>query len=215
MNKIKSLTAPISVNFEVTDQCNLKCFFCFCGTEAYQSSLSSVSNSEKIKNAKRILDILAKNNVFEIRLFGGEFSLLKNWKSIVEYAYDLDFFMSFISNGTLFNEADIEFLIDKKITNCGISVHGLDSLHDQIVGIPGSFKRASRNIQLLSDGGVKTSVLFTPTKTNILHLEKFARTIIEKYGASSVGVNRLFRNDRYENLSFSDYEYLFGIIKKS
>ncbi|MCK5510828.1 4Fe-4S cluster-binding domain-containing protein [Candidatus Parcubacteria bacterium] len=78
MNKIKNLIAPISVNLEVTDQCNLKCFFCFCGTEAYQDSLSSISNSEKTKNAKRILDILAKNNIFEIRLFGGEFSLLKN-----------------------------------------------------------------------------------------------------------------------------------------
>ena len=214
MNKIKKLIAPISVNLEVTDQCNLKCFFCFCGTEAYQNSLSSVSDLEKIKNIKRILNILAKNNIFEIRLFGGEFSLLKNWKSIVEYAYNLDFFISLVSNGTLFNQSDIKFLINKKITGCSISLHGLNGLHDQIVGVPGSFKKASKNIKLFSDGGIKVSILFTPTKINILHFEKFAQTIIEEYGASSVGVNRLFRNNRYENLSFSDYEYLLSVIKK-
>lgn len=93
-------------------------------------------------------------------------------------------------------------------------MHGLDSLHDQIVGISKSFKKASKNIRLLSDGGVKVSVPFTPTKMNIFHFEKFARTMIEKHGASSVGVNRLFQNDRYENLSFLDYEYLFSVIEK-
>ncbi|MCD4706012.1 radical SAM protein [bacterium] len=214
MNKLKSLIAPISVNLEVTDQCNLKCFFCFCGTEAYKNSLSSVSTLEKTKNAKRILDILAKNCIFEVRLFGGEFSLLKNWKNIVEYAFGLDFFISFVSNGTIFNKKDIEFLIDKRIMNCSISMHGLNNLHDQIVGYAGSFKKASQNIKLLSAGGVKVSVPFTPTKINILHFEKFALTMIEKYGASSVGVNRLFRSNRYENLSFSDYEYLLNIIEK-
>ena len=214
MNKIKSLTAPISVNFELTDRCNLKCFFCFCGTEAYQNSFSPISDSEKIKNAKRILDILAKNNVFEIRLFGGEFSLLKNWKDIVEYAYELDFFISFVSNGTIFNEADIEFLIDKKITNCSISVHGLDDIHDRIVKVPASFKKASKNIKLLSDKGANVSVLFTPTKRNIFHFERFARTMIEKYGAASVGTSRLFQSDRYQNLSLSDYRYLLSKVEK-
>lgn len=214
MNKLKSISAPISVNLEVTDQCNVKCFFCFCGTEAYQNSLSHISTTEKIKNSKKILDILAENNIFEIRLFGGEFSLLKGWKKIVEHAYGLGFFISFVSNGTLFDEKDIEFLVDRGIINCSILVHGLDNLHDQIVGISKSFKKASRNIKRLSESGIKVSVPFTPTKINILHFEKFAKTMIEKYGATSIGVNRLFRSDRYENLSFLDYIFLFETIGK-
>jgi radical SAM protein with 4Fe4S-binding SPASM domain len=214
MNKLKSITAPISVNLEVTDQCNIKCFFCFCGTEAYQNSLSLVSATEKVKNCKKILDILAENKIFEVRLFGGEFSLLRGWKEIMEHACDLGFFISFVSNGILFNERDIDFLIKKGIINCSISVHGLDNLHDQIVGVSESFIKASKNIKLLSNSGIKVSVPFTPTKINILHFEKFAKIIIEKYGAASVGVNRLFRSDKYENLSFSDYLFLFEKIKR-
>jgi len=38
--------------------------------------------------------------------------------------------------------------------------------------------------------------------------------MISNLGASSVGVNRLFHGDRYENLSFADYERLFIAIKR-
>lgn len=212
MNTLKKLNAPISVNLEATDRCNLKCFFCFCATEAYQNSLSPLSNSEKTENIRRILEILSENNIFEVRLFGGEFSLLKGWKEIIEYANKLNFFISFVSNGTLFNEEDIEFIANQGIKNCSISIHGLDDLHDQIVGRSESFKKASKNVQLLSEKGVKVSVPFTPNERNILHLENFSKTMIKQYGASSVGINRLFQGDQYENLTFRDYEYIFEKI---
>ena len=141
MNKLAFLKTPISANIEITDLCNQKCFFCFCKTEKYQQSLSSLSSKEKIDNLIKILEILAMNNVFEIRFLGGEILLLDGWRDVIRRGHELNFFMSFISNGTMFTEEDICFLSNNGIKEGNISIHGFEEVHDDIVGVPGSFKK--------------------------------------------------------------------------
>lgn len=214
LNTLKRLSAPISVNLEITEQCNLNCFFCFCDTEEYKQTFSKVSSKEKIENIKRILDVLAENHVFEVRLFGGEFSLLKGWQSIVEYARNKDFFVSFVSNGTIFNLEDVQFLVKNEVKSCSISLHGLNEVHDNIVGLENSFRKATSNIRLLVNAGVNVYVPFTPTELNVSYLGNFTKVMVEELGVKGVGVNRLFRSDRYKNLTFSDYINLFETISQ-
>lgn len=214
MNKLKFFSAPISVNLEITDECNLKCFFCYCGDKSYKQSTPFIQTSEKIKNIFKILDILKENNIFEIRFLGGEFSLLKDWKNIVSYAHKKGFFLSFVSNGTLFTKEDVDFLVSNEISSCTISLHGTENLNDEIVGVRGSYKKAVKSISLLVEGGIETNVIFTPTKINIYYFEEFAKKIINNFGVKNIGINRLFQGDRYENLNFSDYKFIFRTIEK-
>jgi len=68
MNELVTLKSPISVNFEVTPLCDLQCKFCF-NAEFECKKLEHPS----LSHVKLILDKLAENEVFEVRLFGGEF----------------------------------------------------------------------------------------------------------------------------------------------
>lgn len=212
MNELTVLKAPISVNLELTDNCNLACFFCFCATNSYKKDLPVISNQEKVKNLHRILDVLAENEIFEIRWFGGEFTLLKGWKELVDHAYGLGFFMSFVLNGTRFSSDDIAFLASKSIRTGSISIHGIGLLHDEIVQRKGAFNQATNSIRMLKNAGIEVAVLFTLNEKNFKHIESFVRQILEEYGAISVGINRLFQSDRYNTLTLTQYRDVFRII---
>lgn len=212
MNELNALKAPISVNLELTDSCNLACFFCFCATNNYKNALPIASNQEKLKNLHRILDVLAENEIFEIRWFGGEFTLLKGWQELVDHAYQLGFFMSFVSNGTKFSPNDADFLASRAIQTGSISIHGIGLLHDEIVQRKEAFNQATNSIRMLRDVGIEVAVLFTPNEKNLKHLEFFVRQMLGEYGATSVGINRLFQSNRYNILTLTQYRDIFRII---
>ncbi|SDP81052.1 radical SAM/SPASM domain-containing protein [Desulforhopalus singaporensis] len=216
LNKLKHLTAPLSINFEITERCNLKCSFCYCSSEEYKQQFSGndTFDSSYFSRLTDILDILKKSGVFEIRFFGGEFSIYPKWKELMAYAHDLDFFISFVSNGVLFSNEDINFFQDVGITSCAISLHGDESTHDNITGIRGSFKRTINTIKNLQAKGIDVSVPFTPNVLNIDSFEKYCDLLIEDHGISGIGVNRLFPCDGFKPLTLNDYKKIFKVIER-
>jgi len=213
-NVLTKFKAPISVNIEITEKCNIGCFFCFNDETPYTNSLPAIPSDKKFENLSMILKILAEKGVFEIRWFGGEFSMFKRWRELLETAFDLGFFMSFVTNGTILCRQDIELLAKKEITNGTVSVHGQRNIHDLIVKRPGSFDRATQTIRYMREYGILPAVAFTPNEHNLSNFEKFAREMINDHGASSVGVNRLFHSDRYTSLTLADYHFLFEQIAR-
>lgn len=106
-NGLIHISCPVSVNIEITDKCNLGCFFCFNHFEL--SPAPGGMNPEEIReNLFRILAILSSSGVMEVRFFGGEFTIFKYWREILIRAKELGFFISFVSNGYAINCADVE-----------------------------------------------------------------------------------------------------------
>jgi len=214
MNVLNSFKAPVSANLEITEICNLQCFFCYCSTDEYKANRGKVSNDIKNHNLLRILDILAQNEILEVRFLGGEFVLFPGWKDLVRRSGELGFFMSFVSNGTAFKESDIHFLAENGIEEGSISIHGLGDLNDEITGLKGGFDKAVKNLAAFLGNKMNVNVLFTPNKRNMYHFEEFAKAMIDDYGSPSVGLNRIFRDSRYESLTLDDYLFLLGRIEK-
>ena len=103
-NRLTKLKAPFSVNLEVTSECNLSCAFCFNNTPVYENMMETSkqitfaqkperTSNQQIQKEKilQLLDILADAQVFEIRLFGGEFTVFKPWREILQYAFEKTF----------------------------------------------------------------------------------------------------------------------------
>ncbi len=213
MNIATKLTAPVSVNLELTEKCNLNCFFCFCPTAEYKENYELVSEELRFVNLKKILTILKENGVMEVRFFGGEFATVRNWKELMQFAKDLDFFISFVSNGTLFTEEDISFIREIGIKECSISLHGLKEVHDTITGSNGSFEKTVKNIQELQKSGVNVAVPFTPNKYNLPEIKKFLTVMAIDYNIKTIGINRLYKGDgKYGSLTLKDYRELFEIM---
>ncbi len=237
VNRLTELNAPISVNLEVTEKCNLHCSFCFNAAPVYKKFMDSSSEehedgSNRIKLLEvsagnrisdqqirkerifKILDILADAGVFEIRLFGGEFTVFKQWREVLKYAFERNFFISFVSNGYLLNADDVDLLAKCGVKDCTISVHGPEDVHDKVTGKVGSFQRAMRAVELLREKGITVSVAYTPHKQNIPYIYEFVSLLAERYSVEYFSISRLFSDDRYECLELRDYHYLLREIDR-
>jgi len=230
-NFLTKLVAPVSVNFEITDKCNLSCSFCFNANQEYQSQFVKekfipvrIANEnatshrigvlDRLQQMCKILDKLSDAGVFEVRFFGGEFTVFKYWRELIKYAGEKGFFISFVSNGYLFLDDDIDYLARYGVSSCSISLHGNESIHDSIVGKKGSYSRAMDTIKRLQKVGITVSVVYTPCAENSFQIYSFVQELKECYGVSNFGINRLFHDERYENLVLTDYLRLLVDIKK-
>ncbi|OGD32054.1 hypothetical protein A3C91_03965 [Candidatus Azambacteria bacterium RIFCSPHIGHO2_02_FULL_52_12] len=233
-NGLSKISAPLSVNLEVTDKCNLSCSFCFNAAPAYEDLMQSstlhqdqknkslnlkmVRNDDLMNTKKerllRILDVLAEAGVFQIRLFGGEFTVFKAWREVLKYAHEKRFLISFVSNGFLLDEEDVELLSKYGVKDCTISVHGPAEVHDRITRVRGSFDRAMRSFKLLEERGITVSIAYTPIVENLKHVYNFVELLKTKYEVKHFSISRLFNDNRYKHLKLSDYHYLLREIEK-
>ena len=147
-------------------------------------------------------------------MFGGEFTVFKAWREVLHYAYQKGFFISFVSNGYLIDEADAQLLADCGVRQCTISVHGPEEVHDKVVQRQGSFQRAMRSIALLRQNNVTVTVAYTPNAANLRGVFDFVEELKIEHGIEFFSISRLFSDDRYEHLTLSDYHYLLEQIDK-
>jgi len=215
MNIGTKISAPISVNLELTDQCNLGCFFCFSSRNISSQQYPTLSSEERYENLVQILHFLKEAGVLEVRFFGGEFSLVRNWRQLMEYAHKLGFFISFVSNGTLFHNEDVALFKQVGITECSISLHGKRDVHDQVTKRPGSFDKAVGFIKALQREHIDVAVPFTPTPVNLPFFEEFVVLMSRDHHIETIGMNRLYKDDgSYGQLSLSDYIDIFKLLHK-
>jgi radical SAM protein with 4Fe4S-binding SPASM domain len=172
---------------------------------------------------KKVVDALARAEVFEVRFFGGEFFTYPQWPAVVEYAFKQGMFMSFVSNGTLLTPKAADTLLKFGITTGTISIHGPENIHDLITRKPGSFQRAVRGLRACLDAGLKITVLTTLTRRNKDRLSEMMISLSEQVlitESFSYGVSRLcpFGRGRedWENtkLSLQDYLIIFPVLEQ-
>lgn len=216
MNRLIQLKSPLSVNLEITHRCNLSCTMCFV------SQCSEASDPE-LGILKRIIDELQRAEVFEVKLFGGEFLVYPHWKDIVEYLVDRDFFLTFVSNGTLFTRDIAKFLLVHSTLGGGISLHGPERIHDSITQVPGSYKMAIEGIRSCLVEGLQISVLYTLNRANLDRIKETVEIfvddkLLEKISQFTIG--RLCpwgqRKEEWEasRLTYGDYLEVFQVIKE-
>lgn len=222
MNQLESLCAPTTVNLEITAACNQSCSFCFDVRPEYSKSLRTELAqqqrvADRIGGAQRLLSVvdrLAAADVFEIRLFGGEFTVYKRWRDVVDRIRHHGLFLSFVSNGYALRSDAAKYLAASGIREAAISIHGTESVHDQIVGRPGAFARATKAIDALRCAGIDVSIAYTPTLPTLGALWAFVQEMRRSYGIIPVGVNRLFFDGRYGNLELRHYHELLTCIER-
>ncbi|PIR04938.1 MAG: hypothetical protein COV57_01730 [Candidatus Liptonbacteria bacterium CG11_big_fil_rev_8_21_14_0_20_35_14] len=215
MNTLKPLKAPLSVNFESTQVCNLRCSFCFSNSATYSHK------NPPLQNVKKIIDLLYEAEVFEIRWFGGEFTALKGWQEAVEYAYNKGFFMAFVSNGTLLSREDVRFLYCNGITGGAMSIHGPEEMHDKIVDTKGAFQKTIQAIRNCWDENIGVTVLFTPTKINYKSVYDLAKWFKENnVPVTEIDIGRLCpsgeatHNWDNNRMTLDDYKFLFKEMRR-
>ena len=144
-------SAPLTINWAVTNRCNFKCSHCYSRNDP-EDELDFDTLAGCIRHA-------ADSGVLSINFGGGEPLLRDELLEISEFAVQCGMRVSMNSNGYLIDSGKAGELKEKGFSKIGISIDShLPEVHDDFRGIRGSHERAVKAIAYLNEAGIETSI---------------------------------------------------------
>jgi Y-X(10)_GDL-associated radical SAM protein len=134
---------PVHVVWEITLACNLKC--AHCGSRAGKVRPAELSTAECFD----VVDQLARLGTREITIIGGEAYLRRDWTDIIARITSHGILASMQTGGRGLSEDRVRAAKEAGLGTCGVSIDGLEALHDEIRGVAGSFRSALHALELL------------------------------------------------------------------
>ncbi|MGB9706885.1 MAG: radical SAM/SPASM domain-containing protein [Microgenomates group bacterium] len=130
-----AIEKPVLAQIELTRNCNQFCKFCF-------RRLKGGKYSEvKVEKWNNLIPKLFKLGISKINLSGGEILLYKDLLSFLQFSKKANFQITLNTNGTYSLKPYLRYL-DEIV----FSIHGLGSLHDEIVGLAGAFNLIEKHL---------------------------------------------------------------------
>lgn len=158
-----TLSAPVTVTWEITRNCNLRCTHCLSG--------SGVGPATPLERAKNTADELADLGVFQVDIGGGEPFLHPDIFPILEHCVGRGLVTCLSTNGTLLSEDGARRLADLGV-RVQISLDGAtEDVNDRVRG-RGSFCGALRGLELLSRHSMRLAVNVVLTGRNCDQLDE-------------------------------------------
>ena len=164
------LDRPIGVKLELTHRCNLRCGFCF--TDSPRRTLEGTPDVSDATWLRVAEDAIAAG-VIEAVVTGGEPLLRKELAlTVIEKFAEAGVAVSLVTNGWFVDEAVADRIAAIGDVRVHVSVDGASpEVHDAVRGVPGSWRRAMRAIDLLLARGVPVQVNHTISSANAATLQ--------------------------------------------
>jgi AdoMet-dependent heme synthase len=156
--------APLTLQFEVTYRCNLRCEMCYNGSGSSASRPKELTDDEWLRVAREGCE----NGILEAIISGGEpflrpelvFRLLDLFKAYRVVPH-------LITNGWFITRDIARRLAEYRFGFVQVSIDGPSpAAHDAVRGVPGSWARATRALQLLASHGLTCRLAFTAVQSN-------------------------------------------------
>lgn len=149
------------VVWNVTYRCNLKCSHCYIDADE-QCSGDELTTEQ----ARAMIDDLAEMQVPVLLFSGGEPLMRKDVLELGRYATDRGLRSVLSSNGTLVNPAKAALICEAGFKYVGVSIDGLEAIHDRFRCHKGAFRAAVEGIRNCHATGVKAGIRFTLNADN-------------------------------------------------
>lgn len=173
---------------QTTNECNLRCSYCYIHTLGQKEYLR---DSEISVFIEKLVETARNKNLKEIKLrFAGGEPLLKFnlWKSILPNmkerlsAVNCTLKVGFLSNAVALNDNIIEYMKNNAI-GIGVSIDGLHKYQDasrHFANGKGSFDIVVKNIDKLKHNGLTPSLMTVISNSNLDGLEDFTKYVISR-----------------------------------
>lgn len=184
----RALSAPLSVLWDITYACNLKCSHCLTG------SGKKLPDELNFYEACGILDQLARAKVFSITFCGGEPLTRPYLFSLIQKATDAGIEVNLDTNGLLIDAATAERLQIAGVKGVQVSIDGREETHDRFRGKQGSFKAAVEAVRILRSAGVFVSISSVLTAATYQDLDYLVDLAL-KFGASGLKLSMFYPPD--------------------
>lgn len=144
--------------FELTLQCNERCFHC--GSSCTAARCDELCLDNWLGVIDQVKADFGTSNI-QLCITGGEPLLNPDFFAILSHAYAQGFKWGMTSNATLITPQVAQRLADVGMGTISVSIDGTRKTHDELRGLPGSFDRAIRGIQNLIDVGTFKAIQVT------------------------------------------------------
>lgn len=151
---------PVVV-WNMTRRCNLKCVHCYA-----QATDTFGDDDISTEQARKMIDDLASYGVPVMLFSGGEPLVRQDLAELASHARAKGMRAVISTNGTLITPQKAAELKKVGLSYVGISLDGLEEIHDRFRGVPGSFKKAMEGIRNCQKEGLKVGLRFTINKRN-------------------------------------------------
>lgn len=198
MPEIIRPSAPFYVQFEVTDACNHRCFFCY--NETMRHSGDALSTDQ----CKKLLDDMRAAGVFSINFNGGEPLARKDILELAKHAKELGFDIHLNTNATLIDDEKADALARYFPSLCTSVLASSAKRHDELVGSLGAFDRMRQGVDRVIERGMKVEINVCTFKENHTDLFDIARVMAKE------GVH-VFCVTRYIMVTPKDAERVLGV----
>jgi radical SAM protein with 4Fe4S-binding SPASM domain len=156
----KSPSVLRSIYLKLTNECNLRCKYCYAGSGKPSEVLSNDALKRILNEASEI------SPVVEYVLTGGEPLLHPYALDFAEEAFSAGNAVHILTNGALVNE-DMARRIAKATNLVKISIDGTTEAIHSISRGKGNFDQIIRGVELLIEQGANVQVAMTVTKKNV------------------------------------------------
>ena len=152
---------PVIV-WNVTRACNLHCVHCYARADerVHEKELS-------YEESLAVLDDLASFGVPVVLFSGGEPLMRSDLVDLARYAVGKGMRAVISTNGTLITEEKAEQLRDVGLSYVGVSLDGMEAVHDRFRGRKGAFRDAIAGIRNCKRVGLKVGLRFTLNRRNV------------------------------------------------
>lgn len=187
---------PTSLSIKLTDRCNYRCITC----DEYK--IGDKDKELNFSQLKKLIQDFKLLGGFSVRFTGGEPLIRKSdLLPLIKYSKEIGLKVSIATNGSLIGNEEIAFFKGQLIDNITVSLHGSQAVHDDYVGISGSWQRLDECIREMKNSGLPIGIAFTIIRKNMDDI-----VYIVEY-ASELGVKVSFN-------IFDTRLYFFKKIKK-
>jgi radical SAM protein with 4Fe4S-binding SPASM domain len=164
---------PVYVVWEITLACNLKCIHC--GSRAGHRRAKELTTSEAIDVVRQLAELGTR----EISIIGGEAFVRKDWLTLVRAIHDHGIDCTMQTGGYKLSRDMIKSAADAGLLGLGVSIDGLQPLHDRLRGVAGSYREALRVLDDCRQVGLIASVNTQITSTVMPQLPQVMDVIID------------------------------------
>ncbi|MDR3361402.1 MAG: 12,18-didecarboxysiroheme deacetylase [Desulfovibrio sp.] len=158
--------------WNMTRRCNLKCAHCYAHATG-MSGTDAISTSQAIT----MIDDLAAYGAPVMLFSGGEPLAREDLPDLARHARQKGMRAVISTNGTLISKDKARELKAVGLSYVGISLDGLEDVHDRFRRVPGAFQNALDGIANCQAEGLKVGLRFTINKRNVAEIPGIFRLL--------------------------------------
>lgn len=210
----KKLSFPMTLQFELTSNCNLRCKHCY-----NASGIKNFSDAMTIEQWLKLSKyIVSKGGIFECILSGGEPLLIGDALfDIMDILHDDGTAFLLITNGMLLTEEKVRKLKKYRFMWLQVSIDGYnEETHDEFRGVKGSWEKAVNGAYYVSKHGIPLTIAHSVTPKSLADIEKMCE-LAYQLGAGTILLGEITPSGRsinHQDILLS-YEERNELLKKT